>query len=146
MSNSKKAGDRLVKRTIFAFVVAATLPASNAVAQDTTKVDSGVVVDTAKVITLLPTSGSVPEARCEREKTVRATRVGAGVMFVGANALLYRYMKRAWWSGERAPHFFFHADWDENFRDQDKFGHLFGGFELARLGYATLRNACMSPS
>ncbi|HUQ19159.1 MAG TPA: DUF2279 domain-containing protein, partial [Gemmatimonadaceae bacterium] len=47
---------------------------------------------------------------------------------------------------ERAPHFFFHADWDENFRDQDKFGHLFGGFELARLGYATLRNACMSPS
>ncbi|HVF38352.1 MAG TPA: DUF2279 domain-containing protein [Gemmatimonadaceae bacterium] len=64
--------------------------------------------------------------------------------FVGGNAALYSYFKRAWWSGERADDFFFRADWDENFRDQDKFGHLFGGYHLARFGDALLRSACMS--
>jgi hypothetical protein len=73
-----------------------------------------------------------------------ATKVGVATGFVGGNALLYRYFKRAWWSGERAPHFFFRADWDEDFRDQDKFGHMFGGYTLARLGYAALRDACAS--
>ncbi|MEO8194270.1 MAG: DUF2279 domain-containing protein, partial [Gemmatimonadales bacterium] len=52
--------------------------------------------------------------------------------------------KRAWWSGERADHFFFRADWDENFRDQDKFGHAFGGYHLARFGKAFVRSACVS--
>jgi hypothetical protein len=77
---------------------------------------------------------------------VRTRKAAAAVAFVGANGILYSYFKRAWWSGERAPHFFFHADWDQNFRDQDKFGHAFGGYHLARGGYAMLRSTCTSKS
>lgn len=73
-----------------------------------------------------------------------AVRVGVGSAFVGGNAYLYRYFKKAWWSGERAPHFFFQSDWDQQFRDQDKFGHMFGGYHLARFGHAALRAACVS--
>ena len=73
-----------------------------------------------------------------------AVRTGVGSAFVGGNAYLYHYFKKAWWSGERAPHFFFHADWDQEFRDQDKFGHMLGGYHLARFGYASLRTACVS--
>lgn len=72
----------------------------------------------------------------------RAAVAGA---FVGGNAALFAYFKRAWWSGEKAPHFFFHADWDQQFRDQDKFGHFTGGYHLTRAGYALLKSACMSP-
>ncbi|HEY3113402.1 MAG TPA: DUF2279 domain-containing protein [Gemmatimonadaceae bacterium] len=75
---------------------------------------------------------------------VNAVRAGVGSAFIGGNAYLYHYFKKAWWSGERAPHFFFHADWDQWFRDQDKFGHLLGGYHLARIGYASLREACVS--
>ena len=75
---------------------------------------------------------------------VTAVRAGVGTAFVGTNAYLYHYFKKAWWSGDRAPHFFFHADWDQEFRDQDKFGHMLGGYHLARFGYAGLREACVS--
>jgi hypothetical protein len=85
--------------------------------------------------------------RCTRGgNAIQADKVAVGAVFVGGNAMLYRYFKRAWWSGERAKHFFFRADWDEDFRDQDKFGHLFGGFQLARIGDALLRDACASKS
>lgn len=67
-------------------------------------------------------------------------------MFIGGNALLYDYMRNAWWTGERSEGFFFNADWDEDFRDQDKFGHAWGGYHLARFGAAFLRSACMSKS
>jgi hypothetical protein len=70
-------------------------------------------------------------------------RAGVGGAFVGGNAYLYHYFKKAWWSGDPAPHFFFHADWDLEFRDQDKFGHLLGGYHLARIGYAGLRESCV---
>src|SRR5689334_24744775 len=73
-----------------------------------------------------------------------AVRTGVGSAFVGGNAYLYHYFKKAWWSGKRADHFFFHADWDQWFRDQDKFGHMFGGYHLARIGYSALREACVS--
>jgi len=73
-----------------------------------------------------------------------AVRTGVATAFVGVNAYLYHYFKQAWWSGDKAPHFFFHADWDQWFRDQDKFGHMFGGFHLTRVGYAGLREACVS--
>jgi hypothetical protein len=75
---------------------------------------------------------------------VRARRAAVAATFVGANAYLYSYFKKAWWSGERADHFFFHADWDQDFRDQDKFGHAFGGYHLARGGNALLRSSCTS--
>ncbi|HEY6090206.1 MAG TPA: DUF2279 domain-containing protein [Gemmatimonadaceae bacterium] len=73
-----------------------------------------------------------------------AVRTGVGTSFVAGNAYLYHYFKQAWWSGERAPHFFFHADWDQWFRDQDKFGHMLGGYHLARIGHAALKEACVS--
>jgi len=96
----------------------------------------------------IPVSDSAsPQASPTCTKTqsqVQAARIGVAGVFVGGNGLLYRYFKRAWWSGERAPHFFFRADWDEDFRDQDKFGHMFGGFHLARIGDALLRDACAS--
>lgn len=87
---------------------------------------------------------SPPNAACPLTPSqVTAARAGVGAAFVGGNAYLYHYFKKAWWSGERAPHFFFHADWDQEFRDQDKFGHMLGGFHLARIGYAGLREACV---
>jgi hypothetical protein len=88
---------------------------------------------------------SLPNASCPLTSTqLTAVRSGVATAFVGGNAYLYHYFKKAWWSGERAPHFFFRADWDQEFRDQDKFGHMFGGYHLARVGYAGLRSACVS--
>jgi hypothetical protein len=75
---------------------------------------------------------------------LRAVRAGVGTGFVAGNAYLYHYFKKAWWSGERAPHFFFKADWDQEFRDQDKFGHLLGGYHLVRIGHSALKEACVS--
>ena len=95
-----------------------------------------------------PSRGSVvvlPASSCPlTSNQLTAVRAGVGSAFVGVNAYLYHYFKKAWWSGTRAPHFFFHADWDQEFRDQDKFGHMFGGYHLARIGYAGLREACVS--
>ena len=65
-----------------------------------------------------------------------AVRAAVGGAFIGGNADLYHYFKKAWWSGTRADHFFFHADWDQEFRDQDKLGHMLGGYHLTRIGYA----------
>ena len=87
----------------------------------------------------------VKVANCGHSSSELALRrAGVAAAFVGGNAYLYSYFKKAWWSGERSDGFFFHADWDENFRDQDKFGHAFGGYHLARFGAAFLRSACMS--
>jgi hypothetical protein len=71
-------------------------------------------------------------------------RSAVGTSFVGGNIELWHYFKKAWWSGEKAPHFFFRSDWDEDFRDQDKFGHLLGGYQLTRAGYESLRASCVS--
>ncbi len=88
---------------------------------------------------------SVQPAGCGRGSSdVTLRRVGVAGVFVGGNALLISYMKNAWWSGERAGKFFFRADWDENFRDQDKWGHAVGGYHLARIGASLLRSACIS--
>jgi hypothetical protein len=71
-------------------------------------------------------------------------RSAVGTSFVAGNIELWHYFKKAWWSGEKAPHFFFRSDWDEDFRDQDKFGHLLGGYQLTRVGYEALRGSCVS--
>jgi len=71
-------------------------------------------------------------------------RTVVGTSFVGGNVELWHYFKKAWWSGEKAPHFFFRSDWDEDFRDQDKFGHLLGGYQLSRAGNEALRATCVS--
>lgn len=127
----------------------ATLTATPATAQSVPQSDSAVGKDTIISSTAAklrgPTTDSAGQTKCGRNGgDVRSRRVAVGTIFVGGNAALYSYFKRAWWSGERAKHFFFRADWDEDFRDQDKFGHMFGGYHLARTGDALLRDACAS--
>lgn len=119
-----------------------TPPQDTTVAADTAaaEADSVHVADSAVTV-------AAPTSTCGRNTAeVQARRAAAGAVFVGGNALLYRYFKRAWWSGTKADHFFFRSDWDEDFRDQDKFGHMHGGYHLARIGNAVLRDACMSRS
>ncbi len=96
-----------------------------------------------ETIEMAPTAGDLPNCGHSAGE-VNLRRAGVAAAFVGGNAALYSYFKRAWWSGEKADHFFFHADWDQDFRDQDKFGHAFGGYHLARLGSTSLRSTCMS--
>ena len=71
-----------------------------------------------------------------------ATRAVVGGAFVGGNAALYEYFRRAWWSGERSD-FVVRSDWDVEFRDQDKLGHFLGGYQLSRVGADLLRTACV---
>ncbi len=127
----------------------ATLVGRPALAQAPPQGDSAVARDSLAPLGVVqlggPASDSVEQTKCGRSGgDVRPRRAAVATVFVGGNAMLYSYFKRAWWSGERAKHFFFRADWDENFRDQDKFGHLFGGYHLARIGDALLRDACAS--
>lgn len=105
------------------------------------------VQDTMGIVVSLGAPQPVAEksaANCGLTRNdVALRRAGVAAVFVGGNAALYSYFKQAWWSGEPAD-FFFRADWDENFRDQDKLGHVTGGYHLARFGNAFLRSACMS--
>jgi hypothetical protein len=96
---------------------------------------------------LLPSlaRAEAPDSTCAtRRENLAAVRTGVGTAFVASNAYLWHYFKKAWWSGEKAPHLFFHADWDLEFRDQDKFGHMFGGYHLTRVGHDALKYACVS--
>lgn len=82
--------------------------------------------------------------RCPLGHSRLAIRAAVAAAFVGANLDLHQRFKQAWWSGERAPHFFFNADWGGSYRDQDKLGHLYGGYHLTRAGHTLLRSACVS--
>ncbi len=131
--------------------VAQTVP--DTVTAPTTVPDTSIVARSQRVGVSMPgdsveAPANEPEAwKCGLSKSeVQLRRTGVAAVFVGGNAALYSYFKRAWWSGERADKFFFRADWDENFRDQDKFGHMLGGYHLARYGNAILRSACVSPT
>jgi hypothetical protein len=70
------------------------------------------------------------------------TRVLVGGVFVGGNAALYEYFRRAWWSGEKVD-FHVNNDWGMQFRDQDKLGHALGGYHLTRISSGLLRGACV---
>jgi Predicted periplasmic lipoprotein (DUF2279) len=147
-----------IRRSLLALVVCSSAATRVAVAQDSTAKDSTAKDSTANVLLRAPlvTGGietgpphngvvSLPNASCPLTSSqLTAVRTGVGTAFVAGNAYLFHYFKNAWWSGERAPHFFFRADWDQEFRDQDKFGHMFGGYHLARVGYAGLKEACVS--
>lgn len=141
-----------VIRNVTAIAALVSVVCTAASAQDTVPspieapdVDAALVTNG---IELTPEKDSVialPNPSCPLTRNqLGAVRAGVGSAFVGGNAYLYHYFKKAWWSGERAPHFFFHADWDQWFRDQDKLGHMFGGYHLARIGYSALREACVS--
>jgi hypothetical protein len=107
---------------------------------DAAVITNGIELSPNRDSVIRPAAPSCPLTNSQ----LAAVRTGVGSGFVGGNAYLYHYFKKAWWSGEKAPHFFFHADWDQWFRDQDKFGHMFGGYHLARIGYSALREACVS--
>ena len=137
---------RHIGRGLFALALCTSAATNVAVAQDSTgaALPAGLVVTSGikggqRNATVLPNS-SCPLSPSQ----ITAVRAGVGTAFLGGNAYLYHYFKNAWWSGVRAPHFFFRSDWDQEFRDQDKFGHLLGGYHLARIGYAGLRDACVS--
>jgi hypothetical protein len=117
-----------------------SVPASRDTTADSVKILDAPIIDTAAIGDTVQrdTNCGMPQSE------LKLRRAGVAAMFVGGNAILYSYMKQAWWSGEKADHFFFRPDWDENFRDQDKFGHAFGGYHLARFGAAYLRSACIS--
>jgi hypothetical protein len=142
---------RLINGSVLALLLGATAPLGGAFAQDS----AAAIPDPPPVVSVTngveaasprdSTSKTLPTPGCPLTSSqLTAVRAGVGSAFVGGNAYLYHYFKKAWWSGERAPHFFFHADWDQEFRDQDKLGHMLGGYHLARIGYAGLREACVS--
>jgi hypothetical protein len=65
------------------------------------------------------TTGAQSVRQCplsERQAAFARPVVATG--FVAGNVELWHYFKQAWWSGEKAPRFFFRSDWDEDFRDQ----------------------------
>lgn len=87
--------------------------------------------------------GSPPRWCGDSARGKRIAQTAVASTFVGGNLALYEYFRRAWWSGARAP-FFLNYDWDGNFRDQDKLGHLLGGYLLSEGGRELLEAACMS--
>lgn len=156
-----------VRRPDLRLVLACCLTAAPATAQgtldaglvspDTGEVEAGSVpilfgldtagtADTARVPVAVATNGDASAGieSCPWGPNRRLAQGAVGVTFVGANLELFRRFKNAWWSGERSDGFFFNADWDEDFRDQDKFGHLLGGYHLTRAGNTLLRGACVS--
>ena len=143
---------RLINGSVLALLVGATAPLGAAFAQDSAAAATPEMLPAISVTNGVETAPGrdssargLPTAACPLTSSqLTAVRAGVGSAFVGGNAYLYHYFKKAWWSGTRAPHFFFHADWDQEFRDQDKFGHMLGGYHLARIGYAGLREACVS--
>ncbi len=108
---------------------------------------------TAQKLYAIPLQLTVPDSTsgshsqmpgwCSGDK--RGRRVAQSVVagtFVGGNLALYEYFRRAWWSGESAP-FHVNYDWNGPFRDQDKLGHMLGGYLLSESGRELLEAACM---
>ena len=73
-------------------------------------------------------------------------RAAAGMGLTGGYAGLYLYFHHAWWSGTPAKKWFVENDWDKEERDADKFGHMFGGYQLTRVTSELLQAGCMAPS
>ena len=73
-------------------------------------------------------------------------RAAAGIGLTGGYAGLYLYFHHVWWSGAPAPKWFIENDWDRVERDADKFGHLFGGYQLTRITSELLQAGCVPPS
>ncbi len=73
-------------------------------------------------------------------------RTAAAVGLPAGYAGLYLYFHHAWWSGTPAKKWFVENDWDKEERDADKFGHLFGGYQLTRVTSELLQAGCMPPS
>lgn len=94
------------------------------------------------VVTLMPRAARAQFTGSCEDGGRRGTKIAVAGVFVGGNAALYEYFKKAWWSGQRAD-FHVNYDWDMQFRDMDKLGHALGGYQLARAGAGLLRAACV---
>ena len=88
-------------------------------------------------------SATTPQWCRNGGKGKRLAQTAVAGTFIGGNLALYEYFRRAWWSGPRAK-FRLNYDWDGNFRDQDKLGHMLGGYLLAEGGRELLQAACVS--
>jgi hypothetical protein len=131
-----------LRRALAAAATAAAAGALPARAQDSARVDppSAAAAD-SRVVEVRAARAGGRSRRCERRSYRRATRTAAAVTFVGANAGLYEYFRRAWWSGERAD---FRLDWERQsyFRQADKLGHMYGGYFLTVGSRELLEAAC----
>jgi Predicted periplasmic lipoprotein (DUF2279) len=138
---------RYISGSVLALLLGVTAPWAAVHAQDTTARGQPPAIAVTNGIEAAPRDSStgLPSASCPlTSNQLTAVRAGVGGAFIGGNAYLYHYFKKAWWSGDRSDGFFFNADWDMEFRDQDKFGHMLGGYHLTRIGYAGLRASCVS--
>ena len=136
-----------ISGSVLALLLGVTAPLAAVQAQDTTAREQPPRISVTNGIEAAPRDSStgLPSPSCPlTSNQLKAVRAGVGGAFIGGNAYLYHYFKKAWWSGERSDGFFFNADWDMEFRDQDKFGHMLGGYHLTRIGYAGLRASCVS--
>ena len=85
------------------------------------------------------------ESECQNPSRDIA-RAAAALGLTGGYAGLYMYFHHAWWSGTPAQKWFVQNDWDQDERDADKFGHLFGGYQLTRVTSELLQAGCVAPS
>ena len=98
---------------------------------------------TSTMDSVSPARTQMPRWCSSGGKGRRVAQSAVAATFVGGNLALYEYFRRAWWSGQRAD-FFVNYDWDGYFRDQDKLGHMLGGYLLSEGGRELLESACMS--
>jgi hypothetical protein len=91
-------------------------------------------------------SAAIQFARDCQNPSRGLARAAAGLGLTGGYAGLYLYFHHAWWSGTPASKWFVENDWDREERDADKFGHLFGGYQLTRVTSELLQAGCVPPS
>ena len=91
-------------------------------------------------------SAAIQFARDCQNPSRGLARAAAGLGLTGGYAGLYLYFHHAWWSGTPAAKWFVENDWDREERDVDKFGHMFGGYQLTRLTSELLQAGCVAPS
>ena len=70
----------------------------------------------------------------------------AAAGMVGGYAALHVYLNREWWSETPAKRWYVANDWDQNERDEDKFGHFLGGYQLTRAPSELLHAGCVPGS
>jgi Predicted periplasmic lipoprotein (DUF2279) len=91
-------------------------------------------------------SSTVSVARACDDPSRQLVRDATVAGLAGGYAALHVYFSREWWSANPAKHWFVANDWDQNERDEDKLGHLFGGYQLTRVTSELLQAGCVTPS
>lgn len=81
---------------------------------------------------------------CDSKAYRVASRSTVASGAIAGNLALYQYFQKAWWSGPPAERMWVNWEQNEPFRQMDKFGHVYGGYHLTRLGSDLLAGACVS--